>query len=104
MIAAAIATVTEGRDLSRGEARAVMTVVMSGEATPAQIAGLLVGLSAKGETSDEITGFAEAMAELVVPVTPARAPLVDVVIVTFCALVYVALPAGENDGATAFNS
>jgi anthranilate phosphoribosyltransferase len=79
VIAAAIATVTEGRDLSRGEARAVMTVVMSGEATPAQIAGLLVGLSAKGETADEITGFAEAMAELVVPVTPARAPLVDVV-------------------------
>ena len=56
-----------------------MGVVMSGEATPAQIGGLLVGLRAKGETVDEITGFAEAMAEHVVPVTPTRAPLVDVV-------------------------
>lgn len=79
MIAAAIATVADGRDLSRAEARAVMGVVMGGEATPAQIGGLLIGLRAKGETVDEITGFAEAMAEHVVPVTPTREPLVDVV-------------------------
>ena len=79
MIAAAIAAVADGRDLTRDEARAVMGVVMSGEATPAQIGGLLVGLRAKGETVDEITGFAEAMAEHVVPVLPTRRPLVDVV-------------------------
>ena len=79
MIVAAIATVADGRDLSRAESRDVMGVVMRGEATPAQIAGLLIGLRAKGETVDEITGFAEAMAEHVVPVTPTRAPLVDVV-------------------------
>ena len=40
---------------------------------------LLVGLRAKGETVDEITGFAEAMREHVVPVRPSRTPLVDVV-------------------------
>jgi anthranilate phosphoribosyltransferase len=79
MIAAAVATVADGRHLSRDEARAVMGVVMSGEATAAQIGGLLIGLRAKGETVDEITGFAEAMAEHVVRVTASRAPLVDIV-------------------------
>ena len=79
MIAASIARVADGHDLSREEARSVMNVVMEGEATPAQIGGLLVGLRAKGETVDEITGFAEALREHVVPVSPTRAPLVDVV-------------------------
>jgi anthranilate phosphoribosyltransferase len=79
VIAAAIAAIADGRDLSRDEARRVMGAVMSGEATPAQIGGLLVGLRVKGETVDEITGFAEAMRERAVAVTPARAPVVDVV-------------------------
>ena len=79
MITEAIATIADGRDLTRDEACAVMGVVMRGEATPAQIGGLLVGLRTKGETVDEITGFAEAMAEHVVPVSPTRRPLVDVV-------------------------
>jgi anthranilate phosphoribosyltransferase len=79
VIVAAIATVADGRSLTREEARDVMGVVMSGEATPAQIGGLLVGLRAKGETADEIAGFAEAMAAHVVRVTPSRSPLVDVV-------------------------
>jgi len=79
VIALAIARVADGRDLTRDEAREVMGVVMSGEATPAQIGGLLVGLRAKGETAEEIAGFAEAMTAHVVPVTPTRAPLVDVV-------------------------
>jgi anthranilate phosphoribosyltransferase len=79
VIAAALATIADGRDLGRDEARLVMGAVMSGEATPAQIGGLLVGLRVKGETVDEITGFAEAMREHVVAVTPTRAPLVDVV-------------------------
>ena len=79
MIALAISRVADGRDLTRDEAREVMGVVMSGEATPAQIGGLLVGLRAKGETAEEIAGFAEAMTAHVVPVTPTRTPLVDVV-------------------------
>lgn len=79
MIQTAIATLADGRDLTRAEARAVMDVVMTGEATPAQVGALLIGLRAKGETVEEITGFAEAMREHVVPVTPARAPVVDVV-------------------------
>ena len=79
MIVAAITAVADGRSLTRDEAREVMGVVMRGEATPAQIGGLLIGLRAKGETVDEITGFAEAMREHVLPVSPTRTPLVDVV-------------------------
>jgi anthranilate phosphoribosyltransferase len=79
VIVYAIATVADGRSLSRDEAREVMGIVMRGEATQAQIGGLLIGLRAKGETVDELTGFAESMREHVLPVTPTRTPLVDVV-------------------------
>jgi anthranilate phosphoribosyltransferase len=79
VIAGAIAALADGRDLTRDESRAVMGAVMAGEATPAQIGALLIGLRAKGETVDEITGFAEAMREHVVPVFPTRSPVVDVV-------------------------
>ena len=51
----------ERASLTREEARAVMTEVFSGSATDAQIAALLVALHMKGETVEEIVGFAEAM-------------------------------------------
>ena len=69
--------VIDRHDLSRAEARAAMDVIMRGEATPAQIGGFLVALRLKGETADEIAGFAEAMREHVVPVRPTREDLVD---------------------------
>lgn len=50
-----------GHSLSREEARAVMGQILSGAATDVQIAGLLVALHIKGETVEEIVGFAEAM-------------------------------------------
>ena len=77
MIRAALETLLDGRDLTRGRARGVMGAVMAGEATPAQIAALLVALRLKGETADEIAGCAEAMREHVVAVRPARDDLVD---------------------------
>jgi anthranilate phosphoribosyltransferase len=77
MIQDAIAQLLDGRDLDAAAARAAMDEIMSGAATPAQTAGFLVALRAKGETADEIAGCAEGMREHVVPVTPARDDLVD---------------------------
>ena len=54
MIQAALQRLLDGHDLSRDDARAVMGEVMAGEVTPAQIAGFLVALRAKGETADEV--------------------------------------------------
>ncbi len=52
-------------NLSAEDARDAMLAVLSGEATTAQIAAFLVGLRTKGETSDELLGFARAMREKV---------------------------------------
>ncbi len=79
MIQQAVARLLDRHDLSRDEARETMAVIMSGEATDAQIAGFLVALRAKGETADEIAGCAEAMREHVLRVHPKRSDLVDVV-------------------------
>jgi anthranilate phosphoribosyltransferase len=77
MIQQALQQVLDGRDLTRAETREVMGEVMAGEATPAQIAGFLVALRAKGETADEIAGCAEAMRTHVLAVRPRRDDLVD---------------------------
>jgi anthranilate phosphoribosyltransferase len=77
MIQHALQQLLDGRDLSRNEARTVMDGIMRGEATPAQIGGFLIALRVKGETADEIAGFAEAMREHVLPVRPRRDDLVD---------------------------
>ena len=77
MIQEALARLLDGHDLSREEAHGVMGSIMSGEATPAQIAGFLIALRAKGETADEIAGCAEAMREHALPVQPKRDDLVD---------------------------
>jgi anthranilate phosphoribosyltransferase len=53
--------VIAGRDLSYDEAQAAMAVIMSGDASAAQIAGFLVGLRSKGETVDEMAGLVSAM-------------------------------------------
>ncbi|RUS48285.1 anthranilate phosphoribosyltransferase [Cohnella sp. AR92] len=60
-MAQAIGAVASGQHLTVDQARAVMRLIMSGEATPSQISGMLIALRMKGETVDEITGFAEAM-------------------------------------------
>jgi anthranilate synthase/phosphoribosyltransferase len=56
-----ISKVLQGRDLSVEEAEAAMNVIMTGQATQAQIGGYLIGLRMKGETVEEITGSARAM-------------------------------------------
>ena len=56
-----------GPSLDRGEARAVMDEVLSGKCRDAQIAALLVALRMKGETVEEIVGFAEAIRAAAAP-------------------------------------
>ena len=53
--------------LTRDEARSVMSEVLTGQCTDAQIAALLVALHMKGETVEEIVGFAEAMRAAAAP-------------------------------------
>jgi len=77
MIQQALQQVLDGHDLTRDETREVMSEIMAGAATPAQIGGFLVALRAKGETADEIAGCAEAMRAHVLPVRPRREDLVD---------------------------
>jgi anthranilate phosphoribosyltransferase len=55
------------QSLSRAEAHAVMTEVLTGQCSDAQIAALLVALHMKGETVEEIVGFAEAIRAAAVP-------------------------------------
>ncbi len=67
-----LAGLVEGRDLSISDAEWAMQSVMAGEATSAQLAGLLVALRVKGETVDEIVGFRDAVLANALPldVTP----------------------------------
>lgn len=64
----ALAAVVEGRTLAMDEARGAMGAVMDGEATPSQLAALLVALRMRGETTEELAGFAAAMRERVLRV------------------------------------
>ena len=74
----ALQQVLDGRDLSGYQARETMTEIMTGQATPAQIAGLLIALRVKGETSEEILGFARAMLDVAVRPPITASPLIDV--------------------------
>lgn len=73
----ALRKVVNRENLTQGEAKEAMRVIMKGEATPAQIAGFLVALRMKGETVAEITGFAEAMKESAIKVDTKHRPVVD---------------------------
>jgi anthranilate phosphoribosyltransferase len=77
VIQEALVRLLDGHDLDRDQARAVMDEIMAGDATQAQIGGLLVALRMKGETPDEIAGFAEAIRARGISVAPKRADLVD---------------------------
>src|ERR1700740_122823 len=66
------------QSLSREGAREVMSELLSGKATDAQIAALLVALHMKGETVEEIVGFAEAMRAAAQPISDANSTALDI--------------------------
>ena len=71
--------VLEGKALSEDEAYRLMQAVMAGALTPAQTAGMLVGLKVRGEREEEIAGFARAMREAATPVPLDGLEVLDVV-------------------------
>jgi anthranilate phosphoribosyltransferase len=73
----AIDAVASGRDLSADEASEVLAVIMAGDASETQIAGLLIALRTKGETVAELAGLARTMRSFATPVTTSRHDLVD---------------------------
>ncbi|HWH08252.1 MAG TPA: anthranilate phosphoribosyltransferase, partial [Candidatus Thermoplasmatota archaeon] len=66
----AIAAAVDGRSLPEQTAYDAMGHIMDGHATPAQLAGFLVALRMKGETVEELTGFARAMRERCALIAP----------------------------------
>jgi len=77
MIKEAIKKAVDKIDLSINEASAVMGEMMNGEATPSQISCLLTALRMKGETADEVTGFASKMRENAVKINTKFGNIVD---------------------------
>jgi anthranilate phosphoribosyltransferase len=75
MIRNAIARVVERDDLSEPDMIEVMDQIMSGGATPAQIAAFITALRMKGETVDEITGAARVMRDRALPIRVGKSVL-----------------------------
>src|SRR5437016_592328 len=74
MITDFIQKMIEHVDLTETEARQAMQEIMAGQATDAQIAGFLTALRMKGETSQELVGFAEVMREKAEPLWDGDVP------------------------------
>ena len=73
----AIDTVASGHDLSADEAAEVLAIIMAGDASEVEIAGLLIALRTKGETVAELAGLARTMRSFATPVSTNRTELVD---------------------------
>ena len=73
----ALAELVAGRNLSQDDTQAVFTLIMSGEATPAQIGAFLAAIRVKGETPEEIAGAAQVMRNLATRVDVSDPHLVD---------------------------
>jgi anthranilate phosphoribosyltransferase len=84
MINEALEKIAEGEDLSRAEAEAAMEQILAGSASNSQIAALLTGLRTKGETVDELVGFAKAMRRHATPIFPSNHPPSEEALVDTC--------------------
>src|SRR5580692_8293953 len=72
-------TVVDGHSLTETQAQEAMCALLAGESTPVLTAAFLTALRMKGETVEELSGFARAMraAALVVPIEDAYRPVLD---------------------------
>ncbi len=77
MIQETLSRVVRRENLGREEAASVMRILMTGEATPAQVGALLTALAMKGETVEEITGFAETMRAMSTKISTTSIGMVD---------------------------
>lgn len=77
-VAGALDALIEGSDLTRRDAAALMDVIFEGQVDSTVVAGILVALRAKGETSDELAGMVESMVSHATPL-PLAVPVMDVV-------------------------
>lgn len=77
MLQEAIKKIVTGENLEEYEAEAAMNEIMSGNSSPSQIGGFLIGLRMKGETAEEITGCARSMRSNAVPLKPASDYVID---------------------------
>ncbi|MDR3721393.1 MAG: anthranilate phosphoribosyltransferase [Candidatus Acidoferrales bacterium] len=84
MIQQALEKISAGASLSRSEAEAAAEQILSGNATDAQIAALLTALRTKGETLDELVGFATAMRRHATPIFPAGHSKAEEALVDTC--------------------
>lgn len=75
----AIQKVVEGKNLSEEEAKKVMNIMLSGDATQAQLGSFLTAMRMKGETLDELTGFASVLKEKAEHIAPNVENYVDLV-------------------------
>lgn len=74
-----IEKVAQGKNLTEVEARNAMGIMLNGEATQAQIGSFLTALRMKGETTDELTGFASVLKDKADTITPKCGNYVDFV-------------------------
>lgn len=74
MILEALEKIVADEDLTRAEAEAAMEDILAGRASDSLIAGLLTALRIKGETVDEVVGFAKAMRRHATPIFPSSHP------------------------------
>ena len=84
MIDEALGKVAAGSHLSRGEAESVMEQILAGALDTAQIAALLVTLGKKGDTVDEVVGFASAMRRQATPIFPPGHKILSEVLIDTC--------------------
>ncbi|PSR20392.1 MAG: anthranilate phosphoribosyltransferase [Sulfobacillus acidophilus] len=77
VVMASLELLSERKQLSQAQAYQFMDAIMQGEATPVQIGGALMALRVRGETVEELTGFAQAMRAHAVRVPVAHRPLID---------------------------